>query len=151
MGIMSFWLQIALCWLSKWIAWVGQEIEGVLVGDSYGPVQWEMAHVRKRILGYINLDQWEMNSHWIPSKLRLSFYTPYLLYSLSIMTNPIDIASGTNTRTIFKESLGELCIQQFHTCKHHHVQKNMIMPYPLVGQVAGVCSLFYELRLTNYG
>ena len=35
----------------------GGRDRGALVGDSYGPVQWEMAHVRKGILEYIDLDQ----------------------------------------------------------------------------------------------
>ena len=67
------------------------------------------------------------------------------------MPNPIDLTSGTNTRAVFKELLGEHHIHQFDVQKHYHIKDNVIEPYPLVGQVAGVCSLFYKLRLTNYG
>ena len=67
------------------------------------------------------------------------------------MSNPIDITSGTNTRAVFKELLGEHWICQFNVQKHVHIRDNMIVPYLSVGQVAGVCSLFNKLRLTNYG
>ena len=67
------------------------------------------------------------------------------------MSNPIDIASGTNARAVFKELLGKCHIRQFDVHKHNHVRDNVIEPYLLMEQVAGVCSLFYKLRLTNYG
>lgn len=77
-----------------------------------------------------------MNSHWIPSKLRLSFTLPLIHLSSYSMSNPLKIATSVNTQAMSKEWHGERHIQQFDVCQHQHVWDNVIELYLTVNQVS---------------
>jgi len=54
------------------------------------------------------------------------------------MSSPQDLASGTNSRAVYKERHGDRRIRQFDTRKFPYSRISVLQPYPMVGQVADV-------------
>ena len=76
--------------------------------------------------------------HWIPIEPNLASLQPSNSLTLSTMSNPIEIASGTSTQAVYKGWLGEQPIQQFDAYKHPHMHGNVLEKYPTVGHITDV-------------
>ena len=54
------------------------------------------------------------------------------------MSSPQDLASGTNSRAVYKERVGDRRIKQFDARKFPHARTNVLTPYPTVNQVTSI-------------
>jgi len=63
------------------------------------------------------------------------------------MSSHYDLASGTNSRAVYKERHGERQIKQFDARKFPHARTNVLTPYPTANQVTTVPGFVYNPRL----
>ena len=54
------------------------------------------------------------------------------------MSSPQDLASGTNSRAVYKERVGDRRIKQFDARKFPYARTNVLTPYPTVNQVTSI-------------